>query len=185
MNLEGLNPAQRQAVKYVEGPLVVFAGAGSGKTRVITYRIAHLISECGVPPHNILAVTFTNKAAGEMRERLAALVPGNEHTLTVGTFHSVCARLLRRFAEHANVDAKFSIYDESDQVQLVKRVLKELEIDPKKFAPKTVARAINAAKQEVITPDAYAGNDYFTDKIAEIYPVYDEHMRRTGRARLW
>jgi len=140
-------------VLHEGGPLVVFAGAGSGKTRVITMRIARLVAEQGVAPWRILAVTFTNKAAGEMRERLEHLVPGGAKGLQVGTFHSTCARLLRLNAEAAGVKKDFVIYDDQDQQAMVKRVLGDLNIDPKQFIPKQVAGAINRAKQEMTAPD--------------------------------
>ena len=133
MSGAGLNESQQQAVEHIEGPLVVFAGAGSGKTRVITYRIANLLENHGVAPEEILSVTFTNKAAGEMRERLRSLTPDADYRLTIGTFHSVCSRFLRRYADQCGVDSKFTIYDDQDQKQMVKRMLKDLDIDPKKL----------------------------------------------------
>ncbi len=152
LDLSGLNGPQREAVEHVKGPLVVFAGAGSGKTRVITYRIARLVRSEDVPPWRILAVTFTNKAAGEMRERLSHLVPGAAEGLAVGTFHSMCARLLRRHAEPLGLRRDFTIYDSSDQEALIKRVLRDQGVDDQIFGPRAVLGAIERAKQEMQDP---------------------------------
>ncbi len=180
LNLEGLNPRQREAVLHEDGPLVVFAGAGSGKTRVITYRIAHCVIARNVPPWRILAVTFTNKAAGEMRERVGQLVPDGARELHVGTFHSMCARLLRRHAERMGVRRDFTIYDDQDQQAMVKRVLRDLSIDEKRFAPKTIAACINRAKQEVQRPDAMDASDVFQETAQRVYVAYEEAMQRAG-----
>ncbi|MAC25609.1 MAG: ATP-dependent DNA helicase PcrA [Sandaracinus sp.] len=185
MDLAGLNPPQREAVLHGDGPLVVFAGAGSGKTRVITHRIAHLIAERGVAPWRILAVTFTNKAAGEMRERLAALVGGGARGLQVGTFHATCARLLRRHVEYPGLQAQavrrdFTIYDDQDQRAMVKRVMDELNLSTKQLPPKRVQGAINQAKQEVLGPDDVELGDPWREIVQRVYALYDEKMRAAG-----
>ena len=149
IDLEGMNPPQREAVLHTEGPLVVFAGAGSGKTRVITHRVAHLVVDHQVYPSRILAVTFTNKAAGEMRQRLEQLVPGGVGGMWVGTFHALCARLLRRHADAVGIAKDFTIYDDQDQQAMIKRVLKDLGLDPKEHKPKSLANRINREKQEL------------------------------------
>src|SRR5690242_2116763 len=143
--LKHLNPPQRQAVTHGEGPLLVLAGAGSGKTRVIVHRIAHLIRECGVPPWQILAVTFTNKAAGEMRERVARML-GTPELPLISTFHSTCARLLRREAHHLGYEANFAIYDDKDCEKLLKECAVELNLDEKRFPLKALAAAIDEFK---------------------------------------
>ncbi len=181
MELRGLNAPQREAVLHDGGPLVVFAGAGSGKTRVITMRIARLVAEQGVAPWRILAVTFTNKAAGEMRERLGHLVPGGAKGLQVGTFHSTCARLLRLHAEAAGVKRDFVIYDDQDQQAMVKRVLGDLNLDPKQLPPKQVAGAINRAKQEMNAPDQLATEgDPYREIVRRVYAAYEERMAKAG-----
>ncbi|MCB9619485.1 MAG: UvrD-helicase domain-containing protein [Sandaracinus sp.] len=163
------------------GPLVVFAGAGSGKTRVITMRIARLVAEQGVAPWRILAVTFTNKAAGEMRERLEHLVPGGAKGLQVGTFHSTCARLLRLNAEAAGVKKDFVIYDDQDQQAMVKRVMGDLNLDPKQLPPKQIAGAINRAKQEMTSPEEMATEgDPYREMVRRIYTLYEERMGKAG-----
>src|SRR6478752_1014525 len=131
--LADLNPAQREAVVTTEGPLLVVAGAGSGKTRVLTYRVAHLINACGVKPNEILAITFTNKAAGEMRERLENLLGPVARTIWILTFHAACGRILRREVQRLGYRSNFTIYDQADQVRLTTQVLEELEQDPKRF----------------------------------------------------
>ncbi len=176
-SLDSLNPPQREAVLHHKGPLVVFAGAGSGKTRVITYRIAHMVGEHRVPAYRILSVTFTNKAAGEMRERLEHLLPGSSRDLWVGTFHSVCVRLLRRYHEPMGIARDFVIYDDADQKAMVTRVLRDLKLDEKRFPPKQVAHAIGKAKQELITPDNFEANDPFTDRVRDVYASYEKRMR--------
>ncbi len=187
IDLEGLNDPQREAVLHGDGPLVVFAGAGSGKTRVITHRIAHLIAERGVSPYRILAVTFTNKAAAEMRERLEVLVGhkvstrGGIKSLQVGTFHSTCARLLRKHANDLGLDRGFSIYDDQDQRAMIKRVMTELNVNPKRIAAKAIQGAINHAKQEMVGPDDYVTEgDPFHEVIRRLYGTYEKHMRRAN-----
>ncbi len=179
--LDGLNDAQRQAVTATDGPVLIVAGPGSGKTRVLTHRVAYLIEERGVSPWHILAVTFTNKAAREMRERLEALV-GLERSrqLTVGTFHATCARILRRDAQHINVDPRFTIYDDSDQMEAIKQALKALNLDPKQFAARPILSRISAAKSQFIPPERFAEQvqSYWEEVVSRIYPIYQETLRR-------
>ena len=149
--LEGLNEAQRRAVQTTDGPLLVIAGPGSGKTRVITHRIAYLVNEIGVQPWEILAVTFTNKAAKEMKRRLESLVgpkDGGTAQLTVRTFHSFCATVLRRFGHHIGLDRGFSIFDTADQLTLVKAAMEEEGLDPKRYPPKAILGVISRAKEQ-------------------------------------
>src|SRR5260221_5363274 len=136
--LEDLNPAQREAVLTTEGPLLVIAGAGSGKTRVLTHRVAHLLATQGVKPNEILAITFTNKAAGEMRERLERMLGGVARAIWILTFHSACGRIFRREAQRLGYKSTFTIYDQADQVRLVKQCLEELERDPKRLTPRRI-----------------------------------------------
>src|ERR671921_2509505 len=143
--LANLNPAQREAVLHTEGPLLVIAGAGSGKTRVLTHRVAHLISAIGVKPNEILAITFTNKAAGEMRERLTTMLGPMARAIWILTFHAACGRILRREAERLGYRSNFTIYDQADQIRLVKACLEELERDPKRFVPRGIHAPISAA----------------------------------------
>src|SRR6185312_1561165 len=152
LDLSRLNPPQRAAVLHGDGPLVVFAGAGSGKTRVITYRIAHLVGERGVPAERILAVTFTNKAAGEMRARIAGILSGSTNPW-IGTFHSICARLLRFNAMELGINPQFVIYDDTDQKAMLTRVLRDLDIDERRFPPREMARFIEQQKQKLIKPE--------------------------------
>ncbi len=172
-----LNPPQAEAVAHSEGPLLVFAGAGSGKTRVIVYRIASLLAVHRVPPYRILAVTFTNKAAGEMKHRLASLV-GEDLTrdLWVGTFHSVCSRLLRRYHEAAGLQRNFVIYDDSDQKAVVGRVLKELDLDDKRYPVRQVLSRIHHEKQEGRSPKDFEKNSYFDDAVGECFARYEQHL---------
>jgi DNA helicase-2/ATP-dependent DNA helicase PcrA len=168
----GLNPAQREAVEHVQGPLLVVAGAGSGKTRVLTLRIARLIEEHGVPPERILAVTFTNRAAGEMKERVGRLLDRDPTGLWIGTFHSLSARLLRREAEHLGFSRQFTIYDEDDRNALVGRLLDQLGHDKKKFTPRAVAGIISGAKNRMTEPSelrAQAGFDRLVTVAADVY----------------
>jgi DNA helicase-2/ATP-dependent DNA helicase PcrA len=174
--LADLTAAQRDAVTHFEGPLLVVAGAGSGKTRVITRRVAWLLEQ-RVRPYNLLAITFTNKAAGEMRQRVEALVPGNR--VWVSTFHSLGARLLRQYGERLGLDPKFTIYDQSDRVKIVKNALEAANIDHVRFTPETIQAAISKAKNHLLTPDQYArqAGDFFTQTVAQVYPVYEKRMR--------
>jgi DNA helicase-2/ATP-dependent DNA helicase PcrA len=174
--LATLNPAQREAVEAIEGPVLILAGPGSGKTRVITHRVAHLIKLCGVSPHHIMAVTFTNKAAREMRERLEQLLGQAVEALTLGTFHAICARILRREGKAIGLDASFVIYDEEDQLSLIKQALEELNLDPKQYAPRALHSAISAAKSRLIGHKDYAQwvNSYFEEIVSRIYQRYQE-----------
>lgn len=153
--LENLNPNQRQAVTTVSGPLLVIAGAGSGKTRVLTTRIAHLISEHQVPPYRIAAVTFTNKAAQEMRERVEALVGSRASEVFMGTFHSLCVRILRKEVAWSGYQPNFQIFDQADQLTVVRECLKELNLDPQRVQPKQILASISRAKDELVAPEQY------------------------------
>jgi len=180
LSLDALNAPQREAVLHERGPLVVFAGAGSGKTRVITYRIAHLVGEREERPWRVLAVTFTNKAAGEMRERLGKLLPQGGADVWVGTFHATCAKLLRKHAAEIGIKSSFAIYDEADSKAMVARVLRDLDIDERRYPPKLVAGAIERAKQEARGPDDFKVFDAETEVIKRIYATYEERMRQSG-----
>jgi DNA helicase-2/ATP-dependent DNA helicase PcrA len=174
--LADLTPAQREAVTHFEGPLLILAGAGSGKTRVITRRVTYLLHQ-GVRPGNILAITFTNKAAGEMRQRVEALVPGCK--VWISTFHSLGARLLRQYADRFALDRNFTIYDQTDRTRIVKMALEDAGIDNVRFSPDTIQAAISKAKNQLLSPERYAerAHDYFTQTVAHVYPVYEKRMR--------
>ncbi len=176
--LDDLNEAQRRAVEAISGPVLVLAGPGSGKTRVITHRVAYLVKQCGVRPHNIMAVTFTNKAANEMRERLNQLVPGQVGGLTLGTFHAICARLLRRDGNAIGLDPGFVIYDEADQVTVIRRVLKEMNVDEKAFSPRALLSHISAAKSKLRGPFEYAehASSYLDEVVSRVYRRYQEML---------
>jgi DNA helicase-2/ATP-dependent DNA helicase PcrA len=176
--LANLNPAQREAVLHTEGPLLVIAGAGSGKTRVLTHRVAHLISALGVKPNEILAITFTNKAAGEMRERLMTMLGPMARAIWILTFHAACGRMLRAEAERLGYRSNFTIYDSADQVRLVKQVLEELDKDPKRFVPRGVHAQISNAKNQLVTPDMYAEriSSFYDQTIAEAYALYQRKL---------
>jgi DNA helicase II / ATP-dependent DNA helicase PcrA len=179
MMLDGLNPEQLEAVLHKDGPLLVFAGAGSGKTRVITHRIANLIYTHQVPPSQILAVTFTNKAADEMKERLRHLLGMDIRGLWVGTFHAICARILRESGRAIDIPPNFLVYDESDQLDLIRQVLTELDLDEKQFNPRAIRNAISRAKERLIMPDEYAAqaSDYFERIVAQVYPRYQKALQ--------
>ena len=178
--LENLNPQQRTAVTHDTGPLLIFAGAGSGKTRVITHRIAYLVRERGVPPWNILAVTFTNKAAGEMRSRVGELLGQGLRDTWIGTFHATCARMLRQNADRAGVKRDFVIYDDSDQKAMVTRCVRELGIDDKRFPPRAIQSRINTAKQECVGAEEYQPENYFDDQVRKVYELYEKKMVAVG-----
>ena len=180
LDLSTLNSPQREAVLHSGGPLVVFAGAGSGKTRVITFRVANLISEHGVAPWRILAVTFTNKAAGEMRERLLGLLGDQGGDVRVGTFHATCARLLRRHGEVVGLSKDFTIYDDQDQLALVKRVLRDSGLDEKRYQPKAMAGRINRAKQEVQGPEDIETPDAWSEVVRRVYTAYEERLHQAN-----
>lgn len=178
--LDALNPAQRQGAEAVDGPVLVLAGAGSGKTRVLTYRIAHLIQELGVSPWSILAVTFTNKAAGEMRQRVDQLAGERARRLWMGTFHSICARLLRMEAPALELDPNFTIYDEDDRRSLLKKVLEAQRIDPQTLAPRAAAAQISRAKNAMIDAQAFSrqgGQSPVLRRLSEVYRQYEEELR--------
>ncbi len=174
--LSDLNPAQKQAVETIEGPLLIIAGPGSGKTRVITQRIAYMVKVCGVKPHCVMAVTFTNKAAREMRERLEKLLGRTVENLTLGTFHAICAGILRRDGNAIGLDPKFVIYDDDDQINLIKQSMLELQIDPKQYAPRAIQSAIDFAKSQLLTPADYAGQNhsYFEEIVQRVYERYQQ-----------
>jgi DNA helicase II / ATP-dependent DNA helicase PcrA len=176
--LAELNPPQREAVTHGEGPLLVLAGAGSGKTRVLTYRIAYLLANGQAQPSEILAITFTNKAAGEMRERVEQLVGRVSRLMWVMTFHSACARILRADAQRLGYKRAFTIYDEADSLRMVKRCLGELDIDPKRFPPRAVRAQISAAKSQLIDADEHSGaqGSYFERTVADVYRLYERRM---------
>lgn len=175
-----LNAEQREAVFHTEGPLLILAGAGSGKTRVLTHRIAYLIEEKGINPWNILAITFTNKAAGEMRERVDDIVGFGSESIWVSTFHSTCVRILRRHIDRLGHDNNFTIYDSDDQKTLMKDVCKLLQIDTKTYRERTILSAISSAKDEMVTPEEYELNaygDFSKKKIAEAYKEYERQLK--------
>jgi DNA helicase-2/ATP-dependent DNA helicase PcrA len=176
--LADLNPAQREAVLHTEGPVLVVAGAGSGKTRVLTRRIAHLLGAVGVKPSEILAITFTNKAAGEMRERVTDLVGPPARGAWVMTFHSACGRILRREAQRLGYRSNFTIYDQADQVRLVKRCLEELERDPKRFTPRGIHSQISNAKNTLVGPAEYTERvaSFYDQTVAEVYDLYQKRL---------
>jgi DNA helicase-2/ATP-dependent DNA helicase PcrA len=166
--LAGLNPQQHAAVSAGAGPTLVVAGPGSGKTRVLTHRIAYLVQQ-GTPPYRIMAVTFTNKAAREMRERVERLLGGSLGGLTIGTFHSICARFLRREAQHLSVTHDFVIFDDSDQLAVMKRAMEKLSIDEKQYRPQTLLAAVSKAKNELIQPQDYPVQTYADEIKARAY----------------
>lgn len=175
-----LNPKQKEAVLHTEGPLLILAGAGSGKTRVLTHRIAYLIEECGINPWNILAITFTNKAAGEMRDRVDRLVSFGSESIWVSTFHSACVRILRRYIDRLGYDTNFTIYDADDQKTLMKDICKYLQIDTKIYKEKSFLSEISKAKDECITPQEYelsAAGDFNKQRIAKVYWEYEKQLR--------
>jgi DNA helicase-2/ATP-dependent DNA helicase PcrA len=176
--LAELNPAQREAVTAPEGPVLVVAGAGSGKTRVLTHRIVHSIRATGVKPNEVLAITFTNRAANEMKRRLEDLVGGVARTMWVMTFHAACGRILRREAPRLGLRSNFTIYDQADQVRLVKNCLEDLEKDPKRFAPRGIHVQISAAKNALVTPDAYNARvaSFYDQTVAEVYALYQRRL---------
>ena len=175
--IHNLNPRQKEAVLHGEGPLLILAGAGSGKTRVIVHRIVHLIRKQGVSPRNILAVTFTNKAAAEMKERVEKLLPGGEVPL-ISTFHSTCVRILRREIHHLGYSANFAIYDDKDAERLLKDIIRELNLDEKKYPPRMFSSAIDDCKNAGKGPEDLPGGDPVGDKIVRVYAVYQERLRR-------
>ena len=179
--LDGLNPVQRDAVTAPDGPVLVIAGAGSGKTRLLTHRVSYLIAERGVSPFEILAITFTNKAAGEMKERVAELVGPVARKMWVSTFHSACSRILRREATSLGYRSSFSIYDESDAVRLTDYVRRDLNLDPKRFPPRRLHHSISALKNELVSAEE-ATAKALTPPEAKVAEVYTEYQRRLAEA---
>jgi DNA helicase II / ATP-dependent DNA helicase PcrA len=180
--LEGLNEPQRHAVEHGEGPLLVLAGAGSGKTRVLTHRIAYLVATGLAHPGEILAITFTNKAADEMRERVEQLVGGVSKLMWLMTFHSACARILRREAERLGYKRSFTIYDQADSQRMVKRCMDELEVDPKRFPPRAVQSQISGAKNRLLDAEGYREetSGFFEDTVADVYALYERRMHEAN-----
>ncbi|WP_043934327.1 DNA helicase PcrA [Bacillus sp. EB01] len=178
--LGGLNPQQQEAVKATDGPLLIMAGAGSGKTRVLTHRIGYLMLEKGVNPYNILAITFTNKAAREMRERVARMMGGVAEEVWISTFHSMCVRILRRDIDRIGFNRNFTILDTTDQQSVIKGILKEQNLDPKKFDPRAILGAISSSKNELTGPEEYENmaGDYFQRQIAAVYKEYQKKLRK-------
>ena len=176
--LADLNPAQREAVLTTEGPVLVIAGAGSGKTRVLTHRVAHLLAAVGAKPQEILGITFTNKAANEMRERLERLLPSGVRGLWILTFHAACGRILRREAPRLGYRTNFTIYDQADQIRLTKQCLEELERDPKRFVPRGIHFQISNAKNQLISPDEYRSRvaSFYDQTVADVYDLYQRRL---------
>src|SRR5438046_6118170 len=181
--LEGLNPVQQEAVLHTEGPVLIVAGAGSGKTRALTHRIAYLIRERGVSPYEILAITFTNKAAGEMAERVEGLLGTRiAKGMWILTFHSACARILRREHTHLGVPSHFSIYDEGDTERVISMALKTMDVDPKRYPPRQIAALIGRAKDNLVSPDEYEAeaSTYYERTIAHVYAEYQRRLKAAG-----
>ncbi|WHY01054.1 DNA helicase PcrA [Neobacillus sp. DY30] len=178
--LNGLNPEQQSAVKATDGPLLLMAGAGSGKTRVLTHRIAYLIVEKRVNPYNILAITFTNKAAREMRERIGKMMGGAAEEIWISTFHSMCVRILRRDIDRMGYNRNFTILDTGDQQSVIKGILKDKNLDPKKYDPRALLGAISSAKNELIDPEEYAktAGGYFEQTVSDVYTEYQKRLRK-------
>lgn len=184
--LNGMNAQQENAVKTTEGPLLIMAGAGSGKTRVLTHRIAYLVVEKEVYPSKILAITFTNKAAREMRERIDGLLGnGTTESMWVSTFHSMCVRILRRNIDRIGISKNFSILDSADQLSVVKNVMKQLNIDSKRYEPRAILNAISSAKNECITADMYKANSNpnnpYEKVVVQVYEGYEKDFAKTSR----
>jgi DNA helicase-2/ATP-dependent DNA helicase PcrA len=180
--LEYLNPAQREAVQNTEGPTLVVAGAGSGKTRVLTYRIAYLMSECGVSPHNILAVTFTNKAANQMRERIVALVGPESRKIWAGTFHSICSRILRAHGDSIGLSRDFTIFDTGDQSAVINECVEQMGLPEKKYQPRPVLSVISSAKEKLVSPDEFPSKfqGEFERVVGRIYKQYEKKLRENN-----
>ena len=179
--LDGLNPMQQEAVKTTDGPLLIMAGAGSGKTRVLTHRIAYLMAEKEVPPWNILAITFTNKAAREMKERIQKIVGGSvAEEIWISTFHSMCVRILRRDIDRIGINRNFTILDTTDQLSVIKNVLKDRNLDPKKHDPRSILGSISSAKNELTTPEQYAKQalDFYGETVSTVYTEYQKRLKK-------
>lgn len=181
LDIASLNPEQREAVLYPAGPMLIFAGAGSGKTRVITFRIARLLGD-GVPPYRVLAVTFTNKAARELWERIGSLVGEVPKSMWVGTFHSICSKLLRIDGSAIGIDPSFVIYDDGDQLSLIREILKAKNIDDKSLQPRAILSEISNAKEKMLTPEQYSqkATGYFERTVAEVYKPYNQLLRKAN-----
>ena len=178
--LKGLNDKQYEAVVNTEGPCLVIAGAGSGKTKVLTHKIAYIMGEQKALPWNILAITFTNKAANEMKERIEGLVGEAGKDMWIGTFHSICVRILRKFIDRIGFESSFIIFDSSDQKTLIKQCMKELEIDDKLLNDRSISAEISNAKNDMIEPDAYsmkAHGDFRKEKISNVYTLYQKRLK--------
>lgn len=181
--LEGLNDKQYEAVINTEGPCLIIAGAGSGKTKVLTHKIAYLLNEKGVKPWNILAITFTNKAANEMKTRVEGLVGNTANDIWMGTFHSICVKILRRFIDRIGYNSSFIIFDTSDQRTLIKECLRTQNLDEKLFSDRAVLSEISNAKNEMLEPDSYSlrvVGDYRKEKIAEVYSLYQRRLKENN-----
>ncbi|NEY73181.1 DNA helicase PcrA [Bacillus mesophilus] len=180
--LAGLNPAQQEAVKQTDGPLLIMAGAGSGKTRVLTHRIAYLMAEKEIAPWNILAITFTNKAAREMKDRVAKIVGGAADNIWISTFHSMCVRILRRDIDRLGISRNFTILDTTDQLSVIKNVLKDQNVDPKKFEPRSMLGSISGAKNELVTPEEYSKSAAgpYESVVAKVYEEYQKRLRKNS-----
>ena len=180
--LEGLNPAQREAVEAIDGPLLIVAGPGSGKTRVISHRVAYLVRVCGISPYRIMAVTFTNKAAREMKDRLQRLVGARVDQISAGTFHAFCAALLRRDGHHVGLDSSFSIYDDEDQMGLLKQAMEEVDVDPRQYQPRAIHSVISRAKSILMDSQTLSLNcqNYFEEQAAKVYQRYEELLARNN-----
>ena len=183
VNLDMLNDRQREAVLQTEGPVLILAGAGSGKTRVLTQRIAYLIEEKHVNPWNILAITFTNKAAEEMRERVDSIVGFGAESIWVSTFHSMCVRILRRYIDRLGYDTNFTIYDTDDSKSVMKEICKRLNIDTKLYKERALLSEISSAKDELISPEEYNLNtmgDFSKRRVAEAYREYQDTLKKNN-----
>ncbi len=179
--LEGLNPEQRAAVEHIDGPLLVLAGAGSGKTRMLTHRIAHLIASGAARPYEILAVTFTNKAAREMRERVDSLLGNPGGAVWVSTFHSTCSRILRREIEQLGYERHFAIYDDADSRAAIRRVVRALQLSERAFPARGIRAEIDRLKNRALLPaDLAQGGDFGSERLAEIYDQYQRDLRRAN-----
>ncbi len=180
--LEGLNPQQREAVTVPPGPVLVLAGPGSGKTRVLAHRVAYLLSHLEARPRQVVAVTFTNKAAREMQSRVRGLIEDQATAgqIQVGTFHAMCARILRRDGDRLGLGPRFVIFDDTDQESLARQALKEFNIDPRQHSPGRVLNAISAAKNELVEPETYPVTSYFGEIVRRVYPRYQELLRRNN-----
>jgi DNA helicase-2/ATP-dependent DNA helicase PcrA len=178
--LSGLNDMQQEAVKTTDGPLLIMAGAGSGKTRVLTHRIAYLMTEKQIAPWNILAITFTNKAAREMKERIQRILGPGADDIWISTFHSMCVRILRRDSDRMGINRNFSILDTTDQLSVIKTVLKEKNLDPKKYEPRSLLGSISSAKNELITPEEYdkTANSHYEQMVSDVYREYQKKLRK-------